>query len=67
MKNAEVQTEDLQHIFRSHRAYIININKIIKSTGNAQGLKLSLKHTDIRLPVSRSYFKKFTEIMSSYN
>jgi len=67
LKNIEKQIKDFPLIFRSHRAYIVNINKIINSSGNAQGLKLSIRHTDFKVPVSRGYYKKFNEILSSYH
>lgn len=46
---------------RCHRAYIVNTNHLITVTGNAQGYKLSLHHTEEVIPVSRSYTKQLKE------
>ncbi len=46
------------NIMQCHRSYIVNINCVEKITGNAQGLKLELKHNSV-VPVSRSFVKEF--------
>ncbi len=40
---------------RCHRSYITNLHKIDKVSGNAQGLVLTLKNSNLSIPVSRSY------------
>lgn len=45
------QTED---IIQCHRAFIVNINKVINVKGNSQGLKLSLTNCQTEVPVSRN-------------
>lgn len=47
-----------EHIFRCHRSYVVNINRIEKITGNAQSLKLQLSQNCV-VPVSRSFIKTF--------
>lgn len=47
-----------EHIFRCHRSYVVNINRIEKITGNAQSLKLQLSQNCV-VPVSRSFMKAF--------
>jgi hypothetical protein len=42
-------------IVRSHRSFIVNLNKVVKVSGNAQGFKLHLKETDFVVPVARKY------------
>ncbi len=50
-------------IVRTHRSYLINPAMIEDITGNAQGLKLSLKHNpESIIPVSRKYIKVFNSI-----
>lgn len=44
---------------RCHRSYIVNTSKIIRITGNAQGLKLKLTDHETLIPVSRSYIPLF--------
>ena len=48
-------------IVRTHRSYLVNQNAIIETSGNAQGLILTLSDCDVKVPVSRTYvpiFKK---------
>lgn len=49
---------------RCHRAYIININQIVNINGNAQGYRLDIKDISVKIPVSRTYLKKFRDILS---
>ncbi|MBL7083593.1 MAG: LytTR family transcriptional regulator DNA-binding domain-containing protein [Candidatus Aminicenantes bacterium] len=59
LRRIEEQLENYPFFFRCHRAYIVNIKKIIKATGNAQGFKLTLKEIDQKIPVARRYTKEF--------
>lgn len=43
------------HILRCHRSYIVNLDKVVKISGNAQGYKLHLKDSDFVVPVARKY------------
>lgn len=49
------QTAKHQNIIQCHRAYIVNTNNIDSATGNAQGLKLTIKDCPEKVPVSRNY------------
>ena len=42
-------------IVRNHRSYMVNLSKIEKVKGNAQGLKLWLTNCEHPVPVSRKY------------
>jgi uncharacterized integral membrane protein len=42
-------------IVRCHRSYIVNLDKVEKVTGNAQGYKLHLQAFDLTVPVARKY------------
>lgn len=44
-----------KNIVRCHRSYIVNLDKVIKVTGNAQGYKLHLETSDFLVPVARKY------------
>lgn len=46
-------------IIRCHRSFLVNRDSVISSSGNAQGLLLSLTNYPIQVPVSRSYVKDF--------
>ncbi len=40
--------------FRCHRTYIVNLDQVLRLSGNAQGLRLHLKGIDTTIPVSRA-------------
>jgi uncharacterized integral membrane protein len=42
-------------VVRCHRSFIVNLNKVEKVTGNAQGYKLHLERPEIIVPVARKY------------
>jgi hypothetical protein len=54
------QIEAYGIFMKCHRSYVINKALILSVSGNAQGLKLKLKNTDIDIPVSRSLNKYFS-------
>lgn len=43
------------NIIRCHRAYYVNLNKVIHASGNSQGLRLQLQKCMVEIPVSRAY------------
>jgi len=64
LKKIEEQLKEYPFIFKCHRAYIVNMNKIKKATGNAQGFKLTLENIENqRIPVARSYTKQFKVLL----
>lgn len=44
-----------ENIVRTHRSFIVNLDHVIKVSGNAQGYKLHLKQTDMLVPVARKF------------
>ncbi len=44
-----------ENIVRCHRSFIVNLDKVEKITGNAQGYKLHLTATELLVPVARKY------------
>lgn len=46
-------------ILPCHRSFLVNRNFILSSSGNAQGLLLTLVACDKKIPVSRSYISTF--------
>ncbi|MFZ4399327.1 MAG: LytR/AlgR family response regulator transcription factor [Bacteroidales bacterium] len=66
LKRTELQLENNTAIVKCHRAFLVNIHKIIQVKGNSQGLKLVLKHTEIEIPVSRNFSKKLKNQMQTY-
>lgn len=43
------------HIVRCHRSYVVNLNRVERVTGNAQGYKLHLMGGQFQIPVARQY------------
>ena len=43
------------HIVRCHRSYVVNLNRVERVTGNAQGYKLHLLNGQLQVPVARKY------------
>ncbi len=48
-------------IIKCHRSYLVNRDSILSSSGNAQGLLLTLSDCDKEIPVSRSYVSTFRD------
>ncbi len=44
-----------ENIVRCHRSFIVNLDKVEKVTGNAQGYKLHLAAPELLVPVARKY------------
>ena len=44
-----------ENIVRCHRSFIVNLDKVEKVTGNAQGYKLHLETPELLVPVARKY------------
>lgn len=61
MKKVEELLGDNAAMFRCHRAFIVNLDKIEQVEGNAQGYKLKLNGTEERIPVSRNLNKEFAD------
>lgn len=64
MKQVMQMTEDNRQIIRVHRAYIVNLNHVVKVSGNSQGYQLSLDAANAQVPVSRSFVTEFNEAFS---
>ncbi|WP_077923709.1 LytTR family DNA-binding domain-containing protein [Spirosoma sp. 209] len=46
---------EVPHIVRCHRSYVVNLDRVERVTGNAQGYKLHLAGGQLAVPVSRQY------------
>ncbi len=55
----ENQIAAYPHFFRCHRAYLVNMFKIEKVSGNSQGYLLSFSETEMKVPVSRKQAERF--------
>ncbi len=66
LKDLEKQLKIGPHnIVKTHRSYLVNLNKINSISGNAQGYELVLKNCSIKVPVSRSNITKFNTAYSN--
>lgn len=57
---------NLPNIVRCHRSYIVNLDKVEKVTGNAQGYKLHLKSSELTVPVARKYSEIVEQLKQNY-
>jgi len=63
IKKSTMLFSDYPNIIQCHRAYIINVNKIISTKGNSQGLKLKIRNCDAEIPVSRNFVNSVKYIL----
>jgi hypothetical protein len=66
ISNIEQQFAAIPFLFRTHRAFIINIKKVSSQKGNTLGYRLKLTGTDADIPVSRQKTRDFDKIMRQY-
>ena len=59
LKELEEQLREFPEIVKSHRSYLINLQKIKRVTGNAQGYTLKMQDVKELLPVSRGRLENF--------
>lgn len=64
LKRIEAQLKEHTSLVRCHRAFLVNVNKIVQAKGNSQGLSLALVNSDHRIPVSRNYTKDLKDKIS---
>lgn len=57
LKQVEESFAAYPDIIRCHRAFVVNLCKVTKVTGNAQGYRLHLEGCEVEIPVSRAYVK----------
>lgn len=59
ISNIETQFVNYPNFFKCHRAYIVNMNKVLTKKGNALGYVLSMSNCENKIPVSRGNVKAF--------
>ena len=65
MQSIEDKLAEFPFILRTHRTYIVNVKNIAYTEGNARNYHLFFDETEISIPVARSRFKKFNEILET--
>lgn len=61
LKGAEQQLSAYPSLFRCHRMYLVHLEKVVRVSGNAQGLRLHLEGVAEPIPVSRSLTQTIKE------
>jgi hypothetical protein len=59
LKELESQLESFPHFFKTHRSFLVNLQKVAQVKGNAQGYQLEIKSFSDSLPVSRGMINDF--------
>ena len=58
MKDLERQMTAYPEVVKTHRSYLVNLQKVTAVSGNAQGYQLSLQQYEPKIPVSRGMISK---------
>ena len=61
----EKQLADSSHLLRCHRSYLVNTKRIVRATGNAQGLQLWFADYPGHVPVSRKYLSRIRAVFGN--
>jgi hypothetical protein len=64
INNIEQQFAGYPFLFRTHRAFIVNLKKVISKHGTTLGYNLKLSGTEESIPVSRNNTKEFNRVLS---
>ena len=67
ISNIEQQLSVIPFLFRTHRAYIVNVKTVSSQKGNTLGYRLKLIGTETEIPVSRQKTRDFDLIMKQYH
>lgn len=65
MKQAEEAVAACPFIIRCHRAFLVNVRKVVKVDGNSQGYRLRLEGGGEEIPVSRAYAKEVKALIEN--
>lgn len=67
ISNIELQLSSIPFLFRTHRAFIVNIKMVDSQKGNTLGYRLKLSGIDNEIPVARQKTRDFDQIMNRYH
>ncbi|HUX94584.1 MAG TPA: LytTR family DNA-binding domain-containing protein [Bacteroidales bacterium] len=67
ISNIEQQLSVIPYFFRIHRAFLINVRKVISQKGNTLGYRLKLSGIENEIPVSRQKTHDFDQILKKYH
>lgn len=66
LKKAEETVLSEPNFFKCHRAYIINLDKVVHVEGNAQGYKVRIEGYEELIPVSRNLNTEFSDKLLAF-
>lgn len=59
----ELDAQDISSLLQCHRSFIVNIDQVGEVSGNAQGLTLTLRDSELTVPVSRKYISEVRHLL----
>jgi len=62
LKKTRDDLHEYPNFYQCHKSYIVNLDKVINVSGNAQGLKLHFDYINEIIPVSRQLHQEFKNI-----
>jgi hypothetical protein len=66
INNIEQQLSGIPYLFRTHRAFIVNLKKVKSKQGNSLGYLIKFDETENRIPVSRQNTHTFNQLLIRY-
>ena len=66
LKKAEETLSEYPNFFKCHRAFIVNLDKVVHVEGNAQGYKIKIDGHDELIPVSRNLNSEFSDKLLAF-
>jgi hypothetical protein len=67
INSVEQQLSGIPYFFRTHRAFIVNLRKVLSKQGNTLGYIIKLDENTTKIPVSRQNTRAFNELFSVYH
>lgn len=64
LRNALNELVEFDYVLQVHRSYIVNMNRVLRLSGNAQGIKLHLESVTEVVPVSRNLTQTVKKIFA---
>ncbi len=57
----QIELQEQTSFIRNHKSYIVNLDNVDKVVGNSKQYNFHIKHTDLFIPVSRTFSKEIIE------
>jgi hypothetical protein len=61
LKKVETQLQEHAGMYRCHKSFLVNLQKVSHLSGNAQGYRLHMVNSGLQIPVSRSLHTELKE------